>query len=75
MIKSVSFRANAFVASGRIDASRVAEADSEAAVANDALVPVDALVRRLVVGVPWVALTPEASDRVHAGAVLAHSYR
>ena len=74
MIKTVSFRTDAFVTSGRVDASRVSEADPEAAVADDALVAVDALVRGLVVRVAGVTLAPEAADRVHADAVLTHSF-
>ena len=72
MIKTVSFRTDAFVTSGRVDASGVSETDAEAAVADDALVAVDALVGRLVVRVARVALAPEAADGVHADAVLAH---
>jgi hypothetical protein len=53
----------------------VAKADPKAPVADDTLVPVDALVRRLVVGVTWVALAAEAADGVHADAVLAHSFK
>ncbi len=73
MIKSISFRANTFVTSRRVDTSGVAQADTEATVAHDTFVPVDALVRRLVVDVTGLALAPEAAHGVHAGSVLTHT--
>ena len=51
----------------------ISETNSETPVADGALVPVDTLVWRFVVGISGFTLAPETPHCVHARAVLAHS--